>query len=360
VPELLATAPQSSRMQSSASRGDCCNVLTLDGGGTKGFQTLGVLKEIEALVGRRLGEHFQLIYGTSTGACTGAFLALGARVEDIAAFYREHIPTVLRERTPAGKSDALQEFCRTAFGKQDFDCSRGSGLLLGVSDFRIEPDPSPRARHAGIGRWKLLCEQSRGVCHRGCDHGPAPIAFQPPGTERRSGDLSGACLSRLEGSGSSLERHRRAAKIFWHQHGSHGAAATGLVSGCRCGQDQRSFWSSRRRSRLDRIGCAQIRSSFPMRPEVIRASRKGCASDIAVRRMFPEGCSALRNWQHNRPTGGGPFGKTTNIRRAVAFVSEYTSSNRRPNSSTAVEQELASGMGAQKRSPLCASSRQVA
>ena len=52
-------------------------MLALDGGGTKGFQTLGVLKEIETLVGGPLGEHFQLIYGTSTGACTGAFLALG-------------------------------------------------------------------------------------------------------------------------------------------------------------------------------------------------------------------------------------------------------------------------------------------
>lgn len=75
-------------------------------GGTKGFETLGVLKEIETMLGGPLYRHFRLIYGTSTGACTAAFLALGARVDDIAVFYRQHIPPVLRERTPAAKAAA--------------------------------------------------------------------------------------------------------------------------------------------------------------------------------------------------------------------------------------------------------------
>lgn len=51
-----------------------CRVLSLDGGGAKGFYTLGVLKEIEALVGVRLCEKFDLIYGTSTGAIIAALL----------------------------------------------------------------------------------------------------------------------------------------------------------------------------------------------------------------------------------------------------------------------------------------------
>jgi uncharacterized protein len=42
-------------------------VLSLDGSGAKGFYTLGALMEVEALVGRRLCEKFDLIYGTSTG-----------------------------------------------------------------------------------------------------------------------------------------------------------------------------------------------------------------------------------------------------------------------------------------------------
>jgi patatin-like phospholipase/acyl hydrolase len=43
-------------------------ILSLDGGGAKGFYTLGALKEIEALAGRPLHECFDLIFGTSTGA----------------------------------------------------------------------------------------------------------------------------------------------------------------------------------------------------------------------------------------------------------------------------------------------------
>jgi uncharacterized protein len=139
VSEFLRSQRRYSRLQSPAWRRDRCFVLTLDGGGTKGFQTLGVLNEIEALVGKRLSEHFQLIYGTSTGACTGAFLALGARVADIAAFYREHIPTVLRERTPAGKSKALQEFCRMAFGKQDFSAFRTAVGIMCTDWQRARP-----------------------------------------------------------------------------------------------------------------------------------------------------------------------------------------------------------------------------
>ena len=40
-----------------------CRVLSLDGGGAKGFYTLGVLKEIEAMVKGPLCESFDLIFG---------------------------------------------------------------------------------------------------------------------------------------------------------------------------------------------------------------------------------------------------------------------------------------------------------
>jgi patatin-like phospholipase/acyl hydrolase len=58
-------------------------VLSLDGGGAKGFYTLGALMEIEALVGCRLCEKFNLIYGTSTGAIITALLGLGKPVDEI-------------------------------------------------------------------------------------------------------------------------------------------------------------------------------------------------------------------------------------------------------------------------------------
>lgn len=52
-------------------------ILSLDGGGAKGFYTLGVLKEIEGMLGGPLHLHFDLVFGTSTGAIIASLIALG-------------------------------------------------------------------------------------------------------------------------------------------------------------------------------------------------------------------------------------------------------------------------------------------
>jgi patatin-like phospholipase/acyl hydrolase len=59
-----------------------CRILSLDGGGAKGFYTLGVLREIEGMIKCPLFERFDLIFGTSTGAIIAALLALGHRGGD--------------------------------------------------------------------------------------------------------------------------------------------------------------------------------------------------------------------------------------------------------------------------------------
>lgn len=46
------------------SKSNVFRILSLDGGGAKGFYSLGALKEIEALAGCPLSQKFQLIYGT--------------------------------------------------------------------------------------------------------------------------------------------------------------------------------------------------------------------------------------------------------------------------------------------------------
>ena len=51
-----------------------CRILSLDGGGAKGFYTLGVLREIEGMIKCPLHERFDLIFGTSTGAIIAAGL----------------------------------------------------------------------------------------------------------------------------------------------------------------------------------------------------------------------------------------------------------------------------------------------
>jgi uncharacterized protein len=105
-------------------------VLSLDGGGAKGFYTLGVLREIEALIKRPLCERFDLVFGTSTGAIIAALLALGHRVDDIHALYKEHVPTVMQKKKPAEKSAALETLGTKVFGDKKFDAVKtGVGIV---------------------------------------------------------------------------------------------------------------------------------------------------------------------------------------------------------------------------------------
>lgn len=96
-------------------------VLSLDGGGAKGFYTLGILREIEALIGCPLHERFDLIFGTSTGAIIAAMLALGKSVKEIQEIYIEHVPTVMKKRFAGAKSRALADMAELVFGDASFE-----------------------------------------------------------------------------------------------------------------------------------------------------------------------------------------------------------------------------------------------
>src|ERR1700730_16915430 len=95
-------------------------VLALDGGGAKGFYTLGVLKEIEGMIGCPLYERFDLVFGTSTGAIIAALIALGYEVGQIHALYREHVPTVMSKTTSRERSRALAALAQQVFGAAMF------------------------------------------------------------------------------------------------------------------------------------------------------------------------------------------------------------------------------------------------
>src|SRR5713226_9068760 len=92
-----------------------CRILSLDGGGAKGFYTLGVLKQIEAMAGP-LHEHFDLVFGTSTGSIIAALICLGYSVDDILRLYREHVVKVMKEWTPSRKTAALEALQKEVFG----------------------------------------------------------------------------------------------------------------------------------------------------------------------------------------------------------------------------------------------------
>ena len=105
-------------------------VLSLDGGGAKGFYTLGVLKEIEGMLKCPLHQCFDLIFGTSTGSIIGALLALGFEIDEIAALYRKHVPSVMTPKRASKKSAALANLASTIFRKATFeDVKTGIGVV---------------------------------------------------------------------------------------------------------------------------------------------------------------------------------------------------------------------------------------
>lgn len=107
-------------------------VLSLDGGGAKGFYTLGALKEIEALVKCRLCEKFDLIYGASTGAIIGALLGLGKTVDEVEALYRKHVVPVMTRWLPSQKTRALEALATEVFGQLTFDAFKTDMGIVGT------------------------------------------------------------------------------------------------------------------------------------------------------------------------------------------------------------------------------------
>lgn len=105
-------------------------ILSLDGGGAKGFYSLGVLMEIEALINRPLCEHFNLVFGTSTGAIIAALIALGYRVADIHELYKTYVPSIMKAKSAKKKSAALSELATQVFGEKKFDdLKTGVGIV---------------------------------------------------------------------------------------------------------------------------------------------------------------------------------------------------------------------------------------
>ena len=97
------------------------NILVLDGGGSKGVYTIGVLKELELRLGSPLHEHFGLVFGTSTGSIIAALIALGYEIPEIEELYLSLIPKIMNKNSKGGRSKALKEEALKIFGSQKFD-----------------------------------------------------------------------------------------------------------------------------------------------------------------------------------------------------------------------------------------------
>jgi predicted acylesterase/phospholipase RssA len=105
-------------------------VLSLDGGGAKGFYTLGILDEIEKNIGQPLHECFELIFGTSTGSIIATLLARGESVENISKLYKEHVPEIMKSKNPALRTAALNKLAKEVFGTTKVeDFKTGIGIV---------------------------------------------------------------------------------------------------------------------------------------------------------------------------------------------------------------------------------------
>lgn len=123
-----------------------CRILSLDGGGAKGFYTLGVLREVEAMLPRPIHETFDLIFGTSTGSIIAALLSLGRSVEDIHQLYREHVPTIMQAKSRAAKSDALRTAGQAVFEDTGFEAVL-TGLGIVSTKWQLETPMIFKSRH---------------------------------------------------------------------------------------------------------------------------------------------------------------------------------------------------------------------
>jgi len=127
-PEIPTNPP--SQLTAELPKDGLCRVLSLDGGGAKGFYTLGVLKEIEGMMNCPLYKRFDLVFGTSTGAIIAALIALGYDVDGIHTLYKEHVPRIMCVRTAKERSKALAALARTVFGDRTFDAVKtGVGIV---------------------------------------------------------------------------------------------------------------------------------------------------------------------------------------------------------------------------------------
>src|SRR5271167_4196434 len=79
-------------------------VLALDGGGVPGALTVAFLERIEAFLSERdgkevrLGDYFDLVGGTSTGAVIAGALALGYRTAQVKDFYLKLAPFAFKRQ----------------------------------------------------------------------------------------------------------------------------------------------------------------------------------------------------------------------------------------------------------------------
>jgi hypothetical protein len=96
----------------------------------KGVLHLGVLKEIEDTLKCPLSSGSIWSSARAQVPIIAALIALGYEVDEIHTLYKEHVPRMMRVRSPEGKSKTLEELASTVFADNKFDAVKtGIGIV---------------------------------------------------------------------------------------------------------------------------------------------------------------------------------------------------------------------------------------
>ncbi|WP_108512153.1 patatin-like phospholipase family protein [Bradyrhizobium algeriense] len=132
-------------------------LLALDGGGIRGVMSLEILRKIEQDLATatnkgasfRLGDFFDYIGGTSTGAIIAAGLAIGKSVQELIDFYIEAGPLMFEKTSLIGRlrsfyqADPLREKLNDVFGERTLGAKDLRSLLLVVTRNATTDSPWP-------------------------------------------------------------------------------------------------------------------------------------------------------------------------------------------------------------------------
>jgi patatin-like phospholipase/acyl hydrolase len=113
-------------------------ILSLDGGGSKGVYTIGVLKEVEAMCKKPLNEVFDLIFGTSTGSIIASLISLGYKIEEIEKLYYTSIPLIMEKSTAKGRTEVLKIEMEKFFGTRDFSDFKTNSIGIVCTNYGAE------------------------------------------------------------------------------------------------------------------------------------------------------------------------------------------------------------------------------
>lgn len=130
-------------------------LLSLSGGGIRGYLQALVLAELESRTGLPTCNLFEGIFGTSTGGILAAGLALGKPASAMAAFYREHGPRIFRR-----------------------SCGKRLRSLFGLADESYDADGLEEALEAVFGN-AALSQAQKSLCLTAYDiEARRPVLFR--------------------------------------------------------------------------------------------------------------------------------------------------------------------------------------